>query len=85
MYYSLTITAFNICTNNLTIILNRIENAKNFSLRIVKAVKEKGNYREISKLQNVENDANTWTLKKCNEYLKENNMIRVGNLNDLRK
>ena len=83
MHYALTTTAFNICTSNLTMIINRIENKKNLSLRMVKAMKKK--YAEIENLRNIETDANTLTLKKCDDYLKENNMIRIGNLNDLRK
>ena len=63
IYHALTTIIFNICTNNLIMILNRIENTKKFSLRIVKAVKKKGNYAEILKPRNVENDVNTWTLK----------------------
>ena len=66
-------------------IINRIENKKNLSLRMVKAAKKKGKYAEIENLRNAETDVNTWTLKKCDDYLKENNVIRVGNLNDLRK
>jgi len=85
IHYSLTTTVFNMYTNNLIIILNRIENTKNFSLRMVKVAKKKGKYVEIAKVRNVETNVNIWTLQKCGDFLKENNVIRIRNLNDLKK
>ena len=66
-------------------IINRIENKKNLSLRMVKAAKKKGECSEIDKVRNVDTDVNAWTLQRCDDFLKENNVIRVGNLIDLRK
>ena len=43
---------------NLGIFLDRIENAKNFSLRMVKASKKKGKHAEIAKVWNAENSTN---------------------------
>ena len=52
---------------------------------MVKAAKKKGKYVEIAKVRNVETKFNTQTLQKYSNFLKENNMIRVRNLNDLKK
>ena len=40
---------------------------------------------DMMKLKNVEDDYSTWSLKKCDEHLKANKVMRVGNLKELRK
>ena len=64
MHIALIATAFNRCTSNLSIIFNRMENAKNMSLRMVKLAKKKGKCSEIDKKQNANSDVSAWTLQK---------------------
>ena len=59
MHCALTATVFNTRTSNLAMIINRIENKKNLSLRMVKAAKKKGKYTEIENLRNAESDTKT--------------------------
>ena len=84
MHIALTTTVLNMRASNLPMVFNRIENAKNISLRMVKAAKKKGKYVEIDKIRNEYTGANTWTLLKYGDFSKESNVIRISNLKDLK-
>ena len=61
-------------------ILNRVDGAKKYSLRMVKTQKKKGKYVKLTKEKNDENDHSTWSCSKYNEYLKEKGVLKTGKL-----
>ena len=59
-------TLFNIGSDNLTMLLNRVHNAKNFTLKMVKSSKKKGTCVNLSEEKKInESDMNKWTGIQC--------------------
>ena len=77
-------TAFNVYTKTLTMILTRNESAKNVTLRMVKVAK-KGQACGLNEIQECWRWPFWLVSKKCDENLKANKVMRVGNLKELRK
>ena len=85
LFKHLITTAVNICANNMTMILNRVDGAKKHSLRMVKTQKKKDECVKLTKDKNNEDNHFTWSYSKCNEYLKEKGVIKTGKLEALRR
>jgi len=78
-------TLLNIGFNNFTILLNRKENVKKLSLKVVKLRNKKMKDAANSTVQNIDsNDINYWSSEKCKSFLKIYNAHCIGNVQTLK-
>ena len=79
----LTITFFNVTTNNFTILLNRREVARKLTMKLVKALKKKNRCANKEKCKNDYSDVSTWTCEFCKDMLKSHGALQQGNKKEL--
>ena len=63
----------------MTMILNQNDGSKKYILRVAKTLKN-GEYINLTKEKNDEDNHSSCSYRKWNEFLKENGMIKVGKL-----
>lgn len=52
---------------------------------MVKTLKRQGECTDLTKQKNDGNDHSTWSCSKCQEFLAEHRVIKIGKLEALRK
>ena len=76
-------TLFNIGANNFTMLLNRKENAKKISLKMVKLMKQKNSYQNSNSENGSQTDPKKWTGSECKSFLRLHNGLLSGNVKTL--
>lgn len=79
----LTNTLFNIGANNFTMLLNRKENAKKISLKVVKLMKQKNSHQGGDLDNTSQTDPNKWTGNEYKSFLRLHNGLLSGNVKTL--
>ena len=75
---------FNVATNNFTLLLNRRENAKKLSLKMVKMMKQKNSYKGSKTSSSDKESISNWTINDCKAFLRSHKGLLTGNVKVLR-